>query len=47
MALDFTLPSFLVDIHRNPILATVVPVVLGSLSGYPTATVVNGDWYKA
>ncbi|KAG8837368.1 hypothetical protein FRC18_009423 [Serendipita sp. 400] len=46
-SLQFALPTVLVDIPRNPVYAIGMPLVLGSLSGYPTSSVVKGPWYKA
>ncbi|KAG8887315.1 hypothetical protein FRB98_000243 [Tulasnella sp. 332] len=43
----YTIPSFLVQPLRTPLLAIAIPVVLGSLSGLPTSKVVKGPWYKA
>ncbi|KIM29398.1 hypothetical protein M408DRAFT_67840 [Serendipita vermifera MAFF 305830] len=44
---SFDLPPVLLDIPRNAVLAIGMPLVLGSLSGYPTSKVVNGPWYKS
>ncbi|KAG9128212.1 hypothetical protein FRC07_002830 [Ceratobasidium sp. 392] len=41
------LPPLLLDLPRNPVVAVGIPIVLGSLSGYPTSKVVNGPWYAA
>lgn len=46
MTSSFNLPPILLDIPRNAVLAIGMPLVLGSLSGLPTAKVVNGPWYK-
>jgi hypothetical protein len=46
MTLAFNLHPILLDIPRNAVLAIGMPLVLGSLSGLPTAKVVNGPWYK-
>lgn len=43
---SFDLPPILLDVPRNAVLAIGMPLVLGSLSGYPTSKVVNGPWYK-
>jgi hypothetical protein len=43
---SFNLPPILLDIPRNPVLAIGLPLVFGSLSGYPTSKVVNGPWYR-
>jgi benzodiazapine receptor len=39
------LPPLLLDLPRNPVVAVGIPLVLGVLSGYPTANVVKGPWY--
>ncbi|QRV87329.1 tspO/MBR-related protein [Ceratobasidium sp. AG-Ba] len=39
------LPPLLLDLPRNPVVAVGIPLVLGSLSGLPTAKVVDGPWY--
>ncbi|KAG9088784.1 hypothetical protein FS749_001902 [Ceratobasidium sp. UAMH 11750] len=41
------LPPLLLELPRNPVFAVGIPIVLGSLSGYPTSKVVNGPWYAA
>jgi benzodiazapine receptor len=41
------LPTFLLTVARVPLLAVGLPLGLGLLSGYPTAKVVQSDWYKA
>ncbi len=41
------LPSILLEIPRNPVTAVGLPLALGVLSGYPTAKVARGPWYKA
>ena len=46
MLSSFDLPPILLDVPRNAVLAIGLPLVLGSLSGYPTSKVVNGPWYK-
>ncbi|KAJ7368371.1 TspO/MBR-like protein [Mycena albidolilacea] len=40
------LPTFLLTVARVPLLAVGLPLGLGLLSGYPTAKVVQSDWYK-
>ncbi|KAF7352730.1 TspO/MBR-like protein [Mycena venus] len=44
---DFQLPAFLLSAARIPLVAVGLPLGLGLLSGYPTAKVVQSDWYKA
>ncbi|KAF8608011.1 hypothetical protein BDV93DRAFT_435523 [Ceratobasidium sp. AG-I] len=41
------LPPLLLDLPRNPVFAVGLPIVLGSLSGFPTSNVVKGPWYKS
>ncbi|KAG8687790.1 hypothetical protein FRC12_019112 [Ceratobasidium sp. 428] len=41
------LPPLLLDLPRNPVIAVGIPIVLGSLGGYPTSKVVDGPWYAA
>ncbi|KAG9011563.1 hypothetical protein FRB94_008132 [Tulasnella sp. JGI-2019a] len=43
----YTIPHFLIQPLRTPLLAIAIPVVLGTLSGVPTSKVVKGSWYKA
>ncbi|KAJ6539415.1 TspO/MBR-related protein [Mycena capillaripes] len=43
---EFQLPGFLLTAARIPLMAVGLPLGLGLLSGYPTANVVQGDWYK-
>ncbi|KAF9055348.1 TspO/MBR-related protein [Hymenopellis radicata] len=40
------LPSILLEIPRSPVTAVGLPLALGVLSGYPTAKVARGSWYK-
>lgn len=42
----YTLPPFLIQPLRTPLLAIAIPVTLGSLSGLPTFRVVKGAWYS-
>ena len=41
-----SLPEFLLDIPRNPVVAVGLPLALGFLSGARTKKVINGIWYK-
>ncbi|EUC62322.1 TspO/MBR-like protein [Rhizoctonia solani AG-3 Rhs1AP] len=41
------LPPLLLNLPRNRVIAVGLPVVLGSLGGYPTAKVVKSGWYEA
>ncbi|KAG8732821.1 hypothetical protein FRC12_019123 [Ceratobasidium sp. 428] len=41
------LPPLLLDLPRNPVIAVGIPIVLGSLAGYPTSKVADGPWYAA
>jgi len=41
-----TLPGFLFDIPRNPVVAVGLPLTLGFLSGSGTKKVINGIWYQ-
>ena len=43
---SFSLPPILLDVPRNAVLAIGLPLVLGSLSGFPTSKVVKGAWYN-
>lgn len=40
------LPPLLLDLPRNPVVAVGLPIVLGTLSGFPTSKVVKGPWYQ-
>ncbi|EJU06030.1 TspO/MBR-related protein, partial [Dacryopinax primogenitus] len=40
------LPPLLVELPRSPILAVGIPIVLGSLSGFPTLKVAASSWYN-
>jgi hypothetical protein len=41
-----SLPPLLLELPRNPAIAVGIPIVLGTLSGYPTGKVVKGPWYE-
>ncbi|QRW16155.1 tspO/MBR-related protein [Rhizoctonia solani] len=43
---DQPLP-LLLNLPRNPAVAVGLPIILGSLSGYPTAKVVKSGWYES
>ncbi|ELU45717.1 tspO/MBR family domain-containing protein [Rhizoctonia solani AG-1 IA] len=40
------LSPLLLNLPRNPAVAVGLPIILGSLSGYPTAKVVKSGWYE-
>ena len=40
------LPSWLLAIPRNPVLAVGLPFILGSLSGFPTYNFTKEGWYN-
>ncbi|CAG7848591.1 SubName: Full=Related to Peripheral-type benzodiazepine receptor {ECO:0000313/EMBL:CCA70660.1} [Serendipita indica DSM 11827] len=44
---SISLPPILLDIPRNAVVAIGLPLVFGSLSGYPTKDVVRGPWYMS
>ncbi|KAF8681229.1 TspO/MBR family [Rhizoctonia solani] len=41
------LSPLLLNLPRNPAVAVGLPIILGSLSGYPTAKVVKSGWYES
>ena len=41
-----SLPGFLLNVPRNPVVAVGLPIALGFLSGAGTKKVINGTWYK-
>ncbi|KAJ7068345.1 TspO/MBR-related protein [Mycena amicta] len=44
--MTISLPNLLLVAARVPLVAVGLPLGLGLLSGFPTAKVVRGDWYK-
>ncbi|KAF9652190.1 TspO/MBR-related protein [Thelephora ganbajun] len=42
-----TLPGFLFDIPRNPVVAVGLPLALGFLSGAGSKKVINSIWYQS
>ena len=45
MSSSFDLPVWLLAAPRNPVLAVGLPLVLGSLSGFPTYNLAKEGWY--
>ncbi|CAG7848590.1 SubName: Full=Related to Peripheral-type benzodiazepine receptor {ECO:0000313/EMBL:CCA70661.1} [Serendipita indica DSM 11827] len=43
---SISLPPILLELPRNAVVAILLPLVLGSLSAYPTNKIVDGPWYR-